>query len=143
MALINKIKNKFQKQDKKVKDITDDKTIAKIKTVPEKEDQNQSQKQKASLGEYADILIKPLVTEKSTELSAENKYVFIVSKRANKNQIAKAVHALYKIKPVKINIINNKGKKKRLGRTWGKRKDIKKAIVALPKGKKLDIYEGV
>jgi large subunit ribosomal protein L23 len=144
MALINKIKNKFnKKEDKKVEKITNGKKIAKTKAIDKKDGQKQNQKQKTSHGEYADILIKPLVTEKSTELGAENKYVFIVSKRTNKNQISKAVQTLYQIKPVKINIVNNKGKRKRLGRIWGKRKDIKKAIVTLPQGKKLDIYEGV
>ena len=92
-------------------------------------------------GLLADVLIKPIVTEKSTHLSGQNKYVFLASSRANKNQIAAAIKAAYQIKPTQINIVNNKGKKKKFGKIQGQRKDIKKAIVTLPKDKKLDIYE--
>ncbi|MDD5071997.1 MAG: 50S ribosomal protein L23 [Patescibacteria group bacterium] len=89
------------------------------------------------------MLLKPLVTEKATNLGVLNKYVFAVSSKANKIEIAKAVEEVYGIKPVKVNIIKGKGKTIRSGRIFGKRKDWKKAVVALPEGKTIKIYEGV
>ncbi|MDD5032006.1 MAG: 50S ribosomal protein L23 [Patescibacteria group bacterium] len=89
------------------------------------------------------MLLKPLVTEKATNLGVLNKYVFAVSPKANKIEIAEAIKAVYGVKPVGINIIKGEGKTVRSGRTFGKRKDWKKAIVALPAGKTIKIYEGV
>lgn len=89
------------------------------------------------------ILIKPLITEKAANLGAENKYVFEVGIGANKIEISKAIDEVYGIKPVSVNIINMQGKKVRSGRYYGKRKSWKKAIVKLPAGKTIDIYEGV
>ncbi len=89
------------------------------------------------------ILIKPLVSEKAAEAGKLNQYIFIVNKNANKPEIKKAVEAVYGIKPIKVNIINTLGKKVRLGRVYGKRKDWKKAIITLPKGKSIQIYEGL
>ena len=89
------------------------------------------------------IMVKPLVTEKVTDLNGLNKYVFAVTMEANKIEVAVAVEALYGIKPTKVNMIKLEGKTKNYGRRQGKRKDWKKAIVTLPKGKTIDVYEGV
>lgn len=89
------------------------------------------------------ILLKPLVTEKATNLGVLNKYVFAVSQKANKIEIAEAIEAVYGVRPVKVNIMRAEGKTIRSGRTFGRRKDWKKAIVALPAGKTIKIYEGV
>jgi len=89
------------------------------------------------------VLVKPLVTEKATDLGNLNKYIFMVDCDANKVEVAKAITAIYGIKPLSVNIINNKGKKITRGRIAGKRKDWRKAIVTLPKGKSISIYEGV
>jgi large subunit ribosomal protein L23 len=89
------------------------------------------------------ILIKPLVTEKGSVLGAESKYTFMVANEANKIEIAKAIEDTYGIKPVKVNVINVEGKIKNRGRIAGKRKDWKKAIVSLPKGKTIKIFEGI
>ena len=89
------------------------------------------------------ILARPLITEKATDLGVENKYVFEVSLRSNKIEIAKAINEVYGIKPVSVNIIKVKGKKTRYGKTTGKRKDWKKAIIQLPEGKSIKVYEGV
>jgi len=89
------------------------------------------------------ILKKPLVTEKATVLGSLNKYVFEVSNEANKIEIAKAIFQVYGVKPVNINIIKVGGKKVRYGRTLGKRKDWKKAIITLPEGESIKVYEGV
>lgn len=89
------------------------------------------------------VLVKPLVTEKATDLSATNKYVFVVTRAANKIEVAKAVYAVYGVKPVSVNIISMKGKVVTRGRIKGQRKDWKKAIVTLKKGDSIKIYEGV
>ena len=89
------------------------------------------------------LLKKPLVTEKVSIMASENKYVFEVARDANKVEIKKAIKAIYGIEPEKVNIINNLGKKVQRGRVQGKRKDTKKAMVKLPKGKTIDVYEGV
>ena len=89
------------------------------------------------------ILIKPLVTEKASILGAENKYVFIVNPSANKISVAKAVADTYGVHPTQVNIIKSKGKFVTRGRISGQRSDSKKAIVTLPKGETIKIYEGV
>lgn len=89
------------------------------------------------------FLVKPLITEKATNLVAQNKYVFVVSEGANKIEIAKAIEALYGVKPLKINLSNVKGKKVARGRIRGQRSDWRKAVITLPKGQAIKIYEGV
>lgn len=89
------------------------------------------------------VLVKPLVTEKATELSAHNKYAFVISSEANKIEVAKAIQVVYGVKAVAVNIISMKGKVVTRGRIKGKRKDWKKAIVTLKKGETIKIYEGV
>lgn len=89
------------------------------------------------------ILVKPLVTEKGSMLNATGKYIFEVAKGANKIEIAKAVNEVYGVKPADINILNYEGKKARSGKIIGKRKDWKKAIITLPKGESIQVYEGV
>lgn len=102
-----------------------------------------TEKQARKFGQAHKVLIKPVVTEKAANLGSFNKYVFIVAPEANKIEIAKAIKEVYGIKPLNVNIIRNKGKVIRYGRTKGKRKDFKKAIVLLPAGKTINIYEGV
>lgn len=94
-------------------------------------------------GKAYKILVNPLITEKASAMGAENKYIFKVAKNANKIEIAEAIEEVYNIKPVSINIIKMIGKKVRHGRTSGKRKDWKKAIITLRKGENIKIYEGV
>lgn len=89
------------------------------------------------------VLIKPLVTEKAGDMGKENGYVFQVALNANKIQVAKAIQEVYGVSPRKVNIIRMKGKKVRFGRLYGKRSDWKKAVVRLPKGKSMNVYEGV
>ena len=88
-----------------------------------------------------DILIRPLVTEKSTALMEQGKYVFVVAKDANKIQIANAVAEIFKVKVVSVNTVNVMGKMKRMGRNVGKRSDYKKAIVKLAAGETIEFYE--
>lgn len=98
---------------------------------------------RAAYGNAYKILAKPLVTEKVSGLGASNKYVFAVNLKTNKIEVAKAIKEVYGIKPIGVNIIKVEGKKARYGRIGGKRKDWKKAIVTLPAGQTIKIYEGV
>lgn len=92
---------------------------------------------------FEHVLVHPHITEKTTHLTRFNQYAFRVSVDSNKQQVSAAVQSIFGIKPLHVKIINTRGKKVRIGRVSGKRKSIKKALVTLPKGKTLDIYEGV
>ncbi|MCF2601009.1 MAG: 50S ribosomal protein L23 [Veillonellaceae bacterium] len=91
--------------------------------------------------EARDIIIRPLITEKSTTLMAEGKYVFEVAKAANKIEIAKAISQIFNVKVVSVNTVNVEGKVKRMGRSIGKRSDYKKAIVKLAAGETIEFFE--
>ncbi|WP_053382001.1 50S ribosomal protein L23 [Nitrospira moscoviensis] len=88
------------------------------------------------------VLVQPLLTEKITGLREKTNTVgFIVHPEANRVQIKQAVEALLKVKVEKVNVLNVRGKVKRLGRFSGKRSDWKKAFVTLKEGEKLEMYE--
>ena len=91
--------------------------------------------------EARDILLRPLVTERSTEMMEEGKYVFAVDKRANKIQVAQAVAEIFNVKVVSVNTMNVTGKKKRVGRSVGCRPSYKKAIVKLAPGETIQFFE--
>ena len=94
------------------------------------------------MSEY-DIILRPIITEKSTFLKETgNQYVFEVHRDANKIEIKKAVEKLFKVKVLSVQVIMMEGKKKRLGRFLGKRSDWKKAIVKLSPKDKIPIFEG-
>jgi large subunit ribosomal protein L23 len=88
------------------------------------------------------VLVQPLLTEKITGLREKTNTVgFIVHPEANRVQIKQAVESLLKVKVEKVNVLNIRGKVKRLGRSSGRRSDWKKAFVTLKKGEKLEMYE--
>ncbi|MCR4425430.1 MAG: 50S ribosomal protein L23 [Firmicutes bacterium] len=89
-----------------------------------------------------DIVIKPLVTEKSTAMMEQRKYAFRVRPDANKVEIARAVEAIFKVRVVDVNTVTMRGKVKRLGRHEGKTPDWKKAIVTLREGDRIPLFEG-
>jgi large subunit ribosomal protein L23 len=90
------------------------------------------------------VIHRPIVTEKSNIQKEEfNKFVFEVDTNANKIEIKNAVQRLFNVKVINVNISGFKGKKKRLGRTVGKRSDWKKAVITLKPGDKIEFYEGV
>ena len=88
------------------------------------------------------VLIRPVVTEKSTLLQEQDKYVFQVDLRANKVMIREAVEKAYDVKVVSVNTVKTHGKTKRYGSRLTKRPDTKKAIVALKPGERIQIFEG-
>lgn len=90
-----------------------------------------------------EIIIRPIISERSMDLVNENKYAFFVDKRANKVEIKKAVEELFEVGVETVNTVNIPGKKKRLGRSVGRTPDRKKAIVTLKEGDKIEIFEGL
>jgi large subunit ribosomal protein L23 len=92
---------------------------------------------------HYDTILAPLITEKATLLSEQNKVVFKVAKAATKIEIAAAVEELFKVKVVKVNTLVQKGKTKRFRGRPGRRSDIKKAIVTLQEGQSIDITTGL
>ncbi|MEI6156740.1 MAG: 50S ribosomal protein L23 [Atribacterota bacterium] len=91
--------------------------------------------------EDREIIIHPIITEKATGLQKENKYVFRVDSRANKNDIKKAVHNMFGVTVLRVNTVNQKGKTKRLGRYEGLTRSWKKAIVFVKLGEKIKAFD--
>ncbi|AVP36496.1 50S ribosomal protein L23 [Staphylococcus felis] len=89
--------------------------------------------------EARDILKRPVITEKSSEAMAEDKYTFEVDVRANKTEVKKAVEEIFEVKVSNVNIINYKPKKKRMGRYQGYTNKRRKAIVTLKEGQ-IDLF---
>ena len=79
------------------------------------------------------------ITEKAGDMGGLRKYIFIVDKKANKSEAKKAIESIYGVKVTEINIINIKGKAKRLGRSLGRTSSYKKAVVTLREGQKIDV----
>ena len=88
----------------------------------------------------SEIIKAPIITEKTTKLSQNNKYTFEVDKRANKTEIKAAVEELFKVTVESVNIINGLKKEKRVGRYSGYTPAVTKAIVTLKKGDKIEIF---
>jgi large subunit ribosomal protein L23 len=90
-----------------------------------------------------DIIIKPIITEKSSLLrETGNQYVFEVHRDTNKIEIKKAIEKLFKVKVVSVQVAKMQGKTKRVGKFSGKRPDWKKAVVKLSPKDKITIFEG-
>ena len=94
---------------------------------------------------YYDVILKPVVTEKSMNAMGEKKYTFLVHPEANKSQIKEAVEKMFDgVKVAKVNTMNNDGKKKRRGMVVGKTAKTKKAIVQLTEeSKDIEIFAGL
>lgn len=89
-----------------------------------------------------DIIIRPIISEKTTELMEQHKYVFQVARDANKLTVKQALKDLFNVTPEKVNILNVRGRNRRLRFRVGKRAAWKKAIVTLSVGDKIEIFEG-
>lgn len=135
--------NKDKKVSKKKEDATKEEKTEKSMKDLYAEENLKSDKGNANNSIAYRVLIRPAVTEKATDLGTLNKYVFIISDKANKIDVAKAISEVYGVKPISVNIIKIKGKKVNRGKVSGKRKDFKKAIVTLKKGETISVYEGV
>ena len=92
---------------------------------------------------HYDTILSPVITEKATMLSEQNKVVFQVAMDSTKDEIATAVEQLFKVKVTKVNTLIQKGKTKRFRGIIGRRSDVKKAIVTLAEGQSIDITTGL
>lgn len=92
---------------------------------------------------HFDIIQSPVITEKSTMLSEQGKYVFKVHKNANKCGIVNAIKTIFGVDVKSVNNININGKQKRFKGVMGRRSDVKKVIVTLKKGDTIDLTGGV
>jgi large subunit ribosomal protein L23 len=92
-------------------------------------------------GDPRDVILAPVVSEKSYSLLDNNAYTFVVHPDANKTEIRQAVEIIWGVKVVNVNTINHKGKTKRFRFTRGKRPDTKRAVVKLAEGDKIEIFE--
>ena len=90
--------------------------------------------------DHRDVLIAPVVSEKSYGLLDANKYTFIVRPDANKTEIKIAVEKIFNVKVTSVNTLNRNGKARRTRYGMGKRKDTKRAIVSLAEGPRIDIF---
>jgi large subunit ribosomal protein L23 len=88
-----------------------------------------------------DVILAPVVSEKSYSLLDQNAYTFHVHPDANKTEIRQAVEAIWSVRVVGVNTMNRRGKRKRFRFTQGKRPDTKRAIVKLAEGDKIEIFE--
>jgi large subunit ribosomal protein L23 len=90
-----------------------------------------------------DVIIRPVVSEKSYALLDEGVYTFVVHPDSNKTEIKQAIEAIFAVQVAKVNTMNRNGKRKRNRRTftYGKRPDTKRAIVTLAPGERIDLFE--
>ncbi len=95
------------------------------------------------MNDARDVILRPVVSEKSYGLLEDNVYTFVVHPRATKIDVRDAVEAIFNVRVVKVNTLNRKGKRKRNRRspTFGKRPDTKRAIVTLAPGSRIDLFE--
>jgi large subunit ribosomal protein L23 len=93
---------------------------------------------------YEDIIIRPVITEKTTlQKEHSNQVTFEVNKSSNRVEIHRAIEKLFNVRVADVRTLNIKGKVKRRGRIVGKRKDWKKAVVRLMPGERIDFFDGV
>jgi large subunit ribosomal protein L23 len=129
MGLLNRKKTQVDEPEKKIEEtplvdsVSSGKTTGNIK--------------------FSRLIIKPLVTEKAAVAQSQNKYSFMVNRRAGKLDVKRAIKEIFGVEPIAVNIMNIEGKIRRFGRATGRRSDYKKAVITLPKGKSISVHEGV
>ena len=139
MGILDKIKKKNEDTPQ-----AEEKPVKKTDTVvAPKETKKTTAKKGKNTGDAYKILIRPLLTEKALRLENKGVYTFEIGTSVNKVEVKNAVKAVYGVLPTKVRVMNMDGKKVRFGRRFGRRKDWKKAVVTLPKGKTINIHEGV
>lgn len=135
--------SKIFKKDKKVRTVEGVRNVGADKEVPVMPDKKTSRLEQAqrSIGPniMAGVIRVPRITERTSMLAKENKYVFLVDSQANKVEIARAVRARYGVDIRSVNIINIPGKERRRGRQIGWKPGFKKAIVKVKEGQTIEI----
>ena len=160
MSILSKFKSKFEnigkKRDKEevpevnkpTKAKSDETTLRQASSSAKASADRQGEKEtkaevKDKSGKASQVILRPLQTEKITDQMIWGQYTFEVAIDTNKSEIKKAIKAIYNVEPVRVHVVNVRGKAVRFGRTWSKRKNWKKAIVTLRSGDKIEVYEGV
>ncbi|MET9018651.1 50S ribosomal protein L23 [Actinopolymorpha sp. NPDC004070] len=92
--------------------------------------------------DHRDVLVAPVISEKSYGLLDQNKYTFLVSPSANKTEIKIAVEKVFDVKVTEVNTLNRQGKRRRTRYGWGQRASTKRAIVTVADGQRIDIFGG-
>ena len=95
-----------------------------------------------SFADPRDVILQPVISEKSYGLLDQNKYTFLVHPDANKTHIKIAIPKIFSVKVESVNTLNREGKRKRTKFGWGKRKDTKRAIVTLAPGDRIEAFGG-
>ena len=96
----------------------------------------------SKIADPRDVLLKPVISEKSYRLVDDGKYTFLVAPEANKTQIRQAVEQIFHVRVTGVNTINRAGKRKRTRTGFGTRKATKRAIVTVAEGDRIDIFGG-
>lgn len=91
----------------------------------------------------SEVLLRPTITEKSTLLQEEGQYTFVVAPKANKTLVKQAVEENFNVTVISVNITRNHGKRKRYGPRYKKQPDVKKAVVTLQAGDRIELIEGL
>lgn len=139
-----KVEAKVSKKEIVVKAPAKEVKVGKITEEQKATSENKAPKTKTAPQSRANfVLLKTLVSEKAAMFEGKGVYTFIVYKQANKLEVKKAVKEIYGVNPEKVRMINVEGKQVRFGAKQGRQSDWKKAIVTLPKGKTINIHEGV
>ena len=96
----------------------------------------------SKIANQRDVLLRPVISEKSYRLADDGKYTFVVALGANRTQIRQAVETVFGVRVTSVNTLNRPGKRRRTRYGWGKRPDTKRAIVSLAEGERIDIFGG-
>jgi large subunit ribosomal protein L23 len=88
-----------------------------------------------------DVILRPVISEKTYGLLDEGKYTFVVDPRANKTEIKQAIETIFDVQVTRVNTLNRSGKRKRRGLIVGKRADSKRAIVTLAPGDEIELFD--
>jgi len=94
----------------------------------------------SKLASPRDVLIRPVISEKSYRLADDGKYTFVVAPEANKTQIRQAVESIFGVTVTGVNTLNRPGKRRRTRFGWGKRADTKRAVVSVAEGDRIDLF---
>lgn len=89
-----------------------------------------------------DILLRPVISEKTYRLADDGKYTFLVAPDANRTQVRQAVEVIFGVKVTGVNTLNRAGKRRRTRFGWGQRASTKRAIVSLAEGERIDVFGG-
>ena len=96
----------------------------------------------STIADPRDIIVAPVVSEKSYSVLDQNWYTFLVHPDANKTEIKIAIQQIFDVRVLSVNTLNRQGKRKRTRTGWGKRKDVKRAIVKLADGDRIEAFGG-